>query len=399
MSQSMERPQAGSRHGGSGLVNTLYVMAFIVGATALVATLFDVGVAFSRGVHVLPEEIIYKVIRGVGGVAVAILLGALGSILDNLQYQSAMMHRLARAQEDAAACLSRMASSGTQAAVPVPTAPAEAAVVQPAIWSDSHRTEQILEILHEVSENLLLTPEQRQAKRNYVLQETRQSLCEVIGRLLSANNFVEAQARLDQYAHLFPDDRQQIDELSRRIDEARAKVEQDEYEQAAAKIRDLTATASWDRAEELAQALLKRHPKSQKIHEMADAVHQEHTRFFQQHRQHMLAQIEHCSSQRQWREAYRLATELITEAGDSAEGQIVRDKLDTLKENAEIEIRRDLEDQLKELIRTHRYIEALALAQDLVGKYPGSPQAKVLRDQMPQLMSKAKLQMDQAGRA
>lgn len=397
MPQPSERPPISHRPAGNAIVSSLYAMAFIVGSTSLVAVLFQLSVAFSRKERVLPETIIFIVAGGVAGVAVALLMGAVGAIISYLQAQTQMMHRFARAQEDAAACLSRMSTSRETPSLPAPAVPVETPVVQQAPWPESQRMDQVLEILTELNENMLLTPEQRQGKRRQQMLDIEQNLSDTLGRLLTADQFVEAQAKLDQFARLFPEDCKHIEQFQGQIDQARAQVEQSEYEQAAAKVRDLMSTASWDRAEEIVQSLLKRHPKSQQVREMADAVRQEQTKFQQQHRQHLLSQIESLSSQREWREAYRLATELVSRFGDSPEGQIIKDKLGTLKENAQIEMRKQFEEQYKDLYRQHRYIEALALAQDVIAKYPSSPQAKALREQLPQLMNKAKLQMDQAG--
>ncbi len=345
-----------------------------------------------------PDEIIFIIAGGVAGVAVGLLMGAIGSLLNSMQAQMQMMHRLVRSQEDAAACLSRMNVATKEPSLAMPAAPAEAASAPQAAWPDSQRFEQILEILTDMSENLLLTPEQRQAKRSQALKDMQRNLAGSIGRLLASGNFVEAQARVDQHGRLFPEDHATVERLQQQIDEAHGQVEENEYEQAAAKVRDLMATAAWQRADEVAQVLLKRHPKSQRVRDLADGVRQEQARFQQQHCQHVLSQIEQCGAQRQWREAYRLGVELVNQFGSCTEAQIIRDKLDTLRENAEIEVRKDLELQYKELYQSHRYIEALALAQDVISRYPNSPQAKALREQLPQLMSKAKLQMDQAGR-
>ncbi len=244
---------------------------------------------------------------------------------------------------------------------------------------------------------MLLSPEQRQARHRQHLEQIHRELGETLTRLLSESKIAEAQRRLDEYARSFPDERAGVERFQEQIEQARAVAEDGDYQQAASRMRDFMGMAAWERAEEAAQELLARHPRSGRVKDLVDSLHQDRSRFEQQQRQQQLGQIEELIIRKEWRSAFRQAGELITRFPGSPEAQGLRAKMDTLRDNAEIEIRKDLEEQLKELMRTHRYIEALALAQDLIAKYPNSPQAKALKDQLPSMMTKAKLQMEQVG--
>ena len=68
----------------------------------------------------------------------------------------------------------------------------------------------------------------------------------------------------------------------------------------------------------------------------------------------------------------------------------VRQQMATLKANAEIETRQELENEIKELIRTKKFADALDLAQQVIANYPDSPQAEALRSQLPRLQQRAK---------
>ena len=46
------------------------------------------------------------------------------------------------------------------------------------------------------------------------------------------------------------------------------------------------------------------------------------------------------------------------------------------------------------MIREHRYSQALLLARQVVEKYPDSPQAEVLRGQLPRLQERAAQQQE-----
>jgi outer membrane protein assembly factor BamD (BamD/ComL family) len=400
MAQRTDKTVVGQRVAGSPLVASLYVMSFFIGAIALIAVLFQLGEVLSKTQRAQIGEIVGIVLLGVGGVAAALLLAGVAAIINYLQNQMQIMNRLVRAQEDVATALTHMSRPEDSHAPSVPAAPVipEAPVAQ-TTWIDSQRLEQIGELLQEISENVLLTPEQRQARQRQRVERMHRDLGEVLSRLLADGKFPEAQRRIDEYARSFPDERAAVEQFQARIEQARSQVEETDYQQAAGRIRDFMGMAAWERAEDVIQELLARHPRSQRVHSLVDDLRQERGKFEQQQRQQLLGEIEQLTGRKEWRHAFRLATDLLSRFPSSSEAQTLRGKMDTLRDNAEIEIRRDLEEQLKEMMRTHRYIEALALAQDIIAKYPNSPQAKVLKEQLPQMMSKAKLQMDQVGGA
>lgn len=396
MAQQAEQTVAGQRVVGNPLVPGLYAMSFIIGAVTLIAVLFQLGEALSRKTQpVQIDEIVSIVLLGVAGVAAALLLAGVAAIINYLQNQMQILARLMRAQEDLVTAVSRIRMPESVAAPTVPVVP-EVSAPQ-TTWIDSQRLEQISELLQELNENVLLTPEQRQARQRQRLEEMKRDLGERLSRLLAEGKFPEAQRRLDEYARSFPQERASVEQFQAQIEEARAQVEESDYRQAAVRVRDFMGVAAWERAEEVVQELLARHPRSPRAHALRDELHQERGKFEVQQRQHLLSEVEQLISRKEWRGAFRLATDLINRFPNSSEAQTLRAKMDTLRDNAEIEIRKDLEAQLKELLRSHRYIEALALAQDIINKYPNSPQAKVLKEQLPQIMSKAKMQMDQVG--
>jgi outer membrane protein assembly factor BamD (BamD/ComL family) len=398
MPRKAERTVVNQRVAGNPMVPGLYAMSFLIGAVSLIGVLFKLGALLSRrSSPVLIDEVIYVVMLGVGGLAVALLLAGIGAIINYLQNQVLMMARLVRAQEDAVTALSHIRAEPTVAA-PVPIAPVAESPSAQTTWIDSQRLEQIGELLHEINENVLLSGEQRQAKRRQNLERLHRDLGQTLLRLLAEGKFPEAQRRLDEYAMSFPEERVSVEQFQSQVDRAREQAEEGDYQQAAVRVRDFMAMAAWQRAEEVLQELLERHPRSQRVRDLVDGLRQERTKFEQQQRQQMLSQIEHLISQKEYRQAHQQACDLVHRFPGSGEAQSLLAKMDTLRDNAEIAIRRELEEQLKEMMRTHRYIEALGLSQEIIGKYPGSPQAKVLKEQMPQLMTKAKLQMEQAAR-
>jgi len=345
----------------SAVVTTLYAVAFLVAAVTVIVALFQVAEVLSSGEKARPSAVLLVVVIGIAGVAAALLLAAVAAILNYLQLQVQIQRQLIRTAEDCASLLSNLR---------VPTAPVEAssagAGAAQAELVDTHRLELLLEVLQDINDNLLMTPEQRVAKRERMLSQMRRQLAQRISQLAGEGKYADAQSALDEYERLFPDEQEQIEQFGKLISEARARSEESDYEQAAAKIRDLTSVAAWDQAEEVASELLKKHPRSQRAAELLEGLRLERSKFEQQQRRHIMAQIDEWATKRRWREAYAAASELIEKYPDSSEAEILRGKIDTLRDNAEIEIRKDLEQQLKDLVRRQRFIEALALAQDIV---------------------------------
>ena len=102
-----------------------------------------------------------------------------------------------------------------------------------------------------------------------------------------------------------------------------------------------------------------------------------------------MAQAQGASNDREWKAALAAATSLIQRYPKSPEAQALRMQLPTLRENAEIQTRQQMETQIRDLIKEHRFDDALRVAHELLDQYPDSPQAGVLRDQLPRLEEKA----------
>ena len=63
----------------------------------------------------------------------------------------------------------------------------------------------------------------------------------------------------------------------------------------------------------------------------------------------------------------------------------IRGQLKTIRENAEIEERQEQERRIQELIRSKQFFEAIDLAEDLLQRFPNSPQADSLQKLLPKM--------------
>jgi replicative superfamily II helicase len=105
-------------------------------------------------------------------------------------------------------------------------------------------------------------------------------------------------------------------------------------------------------------------------------------------RARLMAQAQDASHRRDWDAALNLANLIIERYPHSLEAEGLRQQLPTLRENAEILARQKLEARYIDLVKAHRYAEALQIAREVASAYPYSVQAERLREQIPQLETK-----------
>jgi outer membrane protein assembly factor BamD (BamD/ComL family) len=106
-------------------------------------------------------------------------------------------------------------------------------------------------------------------------------------------------------------------------------------------------------------------------------------------RARLMAQAQECVNKRDWAAAVQHAHSLIQRFPRTPEAQALRMQLPTLRENAEIKERQQMEAEIRELVHQQRFDNAVRAARQLVEQYPHSPQAEVLRQQLPKLEEKA----------
>jgi hypothetical protein len=95
--------------------------------------------------------------------------------------------------------------------------------------------------------------------------------------------------------------------------------------------------------------------------------------------------VQRAVDQRHWRDALEGARQLVSTFPGHPRAVSVGHQIPTLKANAEIEERREHELRIEALIRARRFAEAATQAEDVVARYPGSPQAMSLDKLLPRL--------------
>lgn len=253
---------------------------------------------------------------------------------------------------------------------------------------DSDTLEELVLLMREVRDISLLTGEQRALRVEAQGKAALNHLQREVPALLREHNWIEARNRVEVARERFPSF-VEWDALEKQIEGMRAQVESHDIEAARRQIDDLASLGAWDRVAEVLNELLERHPDSVKANELAHDIRAQRNKAEAEQRARLMAQAQEATNAREWKKSLQLASMVIQRFPRSPEAQALRMQLPTLQENAEIQIRQSMESEIRELVRQHRFDEALRIANELLQQYPDSPQAAVLREQLPRLEEKA----------
>jgi hypothetical protein len=233
-----------------------------------------------------------------------------------------------------------------------------------------------------------MTSEMKRERWDRLLTHRRNDLQEAVQDMLRQKKFVDALHDLDRFEEVYGRDEETI-ALRRKYDAARRTAERRDLAEALDAYNELKANREWDRAMSVAQELLTIYPQSIEIREWMTQINRDRDQVTAEHRARLLRDVQEHTGKREWRQALGVARVILQEFGDSPEAGVVHEQMETLEANAEIETRQELENEIKDLIRTKKFADALDLAHQVIANYPESPQAEALRSQLPRLQQRA----------
>jgi hypothetical protein len=250
---------------------------------------------------------------------------------------------------------------------------------------------EVRKLLADMREILLLPEEQRMARYRTLMQlELRRRLI-LTNQYIDAREFHRAREELGSLTDRFGTT-EDIRKMNERLAAAMRLALREDIEIATRRISDLMTMARWEHAEQYARELTQKYPDAVEPRQLLERVREERKLFDQRHRQRMHDEIQQFVNQRRWREAAGAADMFIQTFPTGLDTDALRQQLDTLKANAEIEIRQQLERHIKEHIQRKDYWAALELSRRIIAEYPFSPQANVLRMRLPRLEDLARQQ-------
>jgi len=318
-----------------------------------------------------------------GGVAVGCMLWGVAHLVSRQGRMAAIQDSLA-------------GSLGLQPGEP-PTAPSEqadrpstaaqtppAAAPAPVGEGDRRLLEQILAQLVELNENILLTGEQREARRQAREEALSGRFTDLIERAMGEEEFDAAEGHLTSFIERSPGN-PICERLAGQLAEARQAARRRDVEACTRQVQDLMATSSFARAEELAEQLRGQYPADADVAELFEHVRREAETFETERRGRMYGEVQKSAAARQWRSALDAARRFIEAYPDSVDADAVRAMVPTIEGNAKLEEVRELRDRIRDLIERRRYAEAADYAQDLIQRYPDTRAAAELMGQLARL--------------
>lgn len=315
------------------------------------------------------SEFLIALIVLAGGLAVGLVLWTLAEVArrtDVAQRSLAEIERLAALR------------TGGSSVAPAQSSTASSANSTPPLLQE------LVNLMREVRDLSMLSESQRAARLELQAANLAEELEAAVPALLREHNWVEARRRVREARVRFPQ-LSRWDSLEIQIERVRSQVEARDIESAARQVNDLATLGAWARASEVVHDLLSRHPDAPGARQLAKRVRSERERAEAEQRARLLARAQDAASRRDWAEALSTANAILERYPSSPEAEALRQQIHVLRENAEIQARQRMEQEFRELIRLHRYDEALELARRVVHEYPDSPQSIALRTQIPRL--------------
>jgi hypothetical protein len=246
----------------------------------------------------------------------------------------------------------------------------------------------VIELLDEIRELSMMSDAQRKARFLHHSNRRKTLLLRQARNCIGASEFAEAERILEQctasYGH--GDD---VTDVARQLADARAITANAAVDEAASQAADLMALSRWDEAMAMADALVGNHPTHEAAQTLRDRVARERDVFRNAACQRLYDEIRSDVDHRDWRKALAGTQKLLEKYGDLPRADKVRATLRTIQDNAEIQERQEFEARIQELIRAHRFTDAIELSEELIARFPESPQAEKLRELLPRLREHA----------
>ena len=244
--------------------------------------------------------------------------------------------------------------------------------------------ERVVELLEEIREVALMDDEQRRARLQQHLDARRRAGLDQVFTCIAAGQWAAADQALCGLEARFAADasvRQARGEFLRQ----RAEAEPDALFQTEQRVRDLVQVGSFDRAIATATEFVNNFPASADGRHLLTEVYREYEVSRDTTFQRLYEQVQANVDRRQWRAALADAQRLLEQFPTHARAHRIRRELKTIATNAEIEERQEQELRIQLLVRNRRFAEAVELAEEVVRRFPESPQADALEERLPQL--------------
>ena len=244
--------------------------------------------------------------------------------------------------------------------------------------------ERLVALLEEIREVTLMNDEQRQARLKQLQDARKSQALEQVYDYFAEGRWARAEELLSSLDHQFPGEGSIVrarGELMR----LRTAAEAETWERTRERVQDLMSVNSWDKAIATAGEFVENFPTHAEGRHLLTRARREHDLARDSKFQRLYEQVQADVDRKSWRDALEGAQRLLEAYPTHARANKIRQQLKTIAHNAEIEERQEHEMRIQQLVRGRRFAEAVELAEDVMKRYPGSPQAQSLDAMLPKL--------------
>ena len=146
------------------------------------------------------------------------------------------------------------------------------------------------------------------------------------------------------------------------------------------------AINAWDQVRKITDSLDARYPDEPSVQELLNQARHEYHAWRRDGLTMLLGDYKDSVDHRQWVRAGSLAQQILERYPEEKLAEKIRADLTTLRQNADIQTRHELETQYADLIKRQRHEEAFAIAQRVLDVYPESATAREMQKHLPKLM-------------
>ncbi len=244
---------------------------------------------------------------------------------------------------------------------------------------------QILELLTQLRDAALLTEAQRQQWATGLLEKRKAALTAEVQAAIQSEQWNMAQDLIKKIRENLPGDPLAETLTDDLVHKQREKVQQD-LRAARENLRHYMAINAWDQVQQITDALEARYPDEPGIQDLLNQIRQEYHAWHRDGLAMLLSDYKDSVDHRQWVRAGSLAQQILERYPEEKLAEKIRADLATLRQNAEIQTRHELETQYADLIKRQRHQEALAIAQRVLDVYPESATAREMQKHLPKLL-------------
>ncbi|CAN5609246.1 hypothetical protein BH09PLA1_BH09PLA1_32970 [soil metagenome] len=373
----------------------LRISAAIITIVAIAIFFFElkaISAGNTPGISALPRILGMPVVT----LAIALALAGLADLLGHVSHPAPEVMRsigrlnqamadLQKRVDDVAVSADRLSRNRSPAPAPLaPPAHVTASLAPGAL-------DPLLKAIAEIRELALLTDQERKARLVTMEQERKRMLVRQVIEHIERQRWAEGNATLETIDRENPNDAE-AKRIRHQFEDARRNAESITVTRGRDQIENFMSISAWDQAFTAAKRLCDDFPGNVEATRMLARVQRERDIHVETSVARMVEEIRHDIDRRLWRRALMHAQRLVEKFPDHPKTARINEQLHTLQENAEIEERQELEVRIQELIRSHKFNEAIQLSEELLGRFPHSPQAEAIESLLPRIRELAKEQ-------